>query len=413
MKVERGFAVSEPMQQEMDSTVYIQMLGGFQLTVGDKVISDSISHTRQLWNLLEYLIAFRNNTISQNELVEALWPDNGSENPANALKNLVYRIRTLFASHGIPCAKEFIVFRHGAYHWNNALPCQVDTEDFENLAKAALQASCAEEKVDIYMRAMELYKGDFLPGSGYEEWAVPLTGYYRSVYFKCVYEAVTLLIDLGRFDDIAVICERAAVIDPFEEKAHRYLIFALLKQNKQSAALEHYSHVTDLFYRELGVKPSEAMRDLYREITKSVNSIETDLSIIKEDLCERSMVESAFYCDYEVFKNLYRLEARAAARTGQSVFIGLLTVTDGENNVPELKLLGGIMDNLLQIIRQSLRKGDVVSRFSTTQYVVMLPALTFENGRMVLDRIHRKYKVAYRTKNVKLHTTLQPLDPVM
>ena len=38
--------------------------------------------------------------------------------------------------------------------------------------------------------------------------------------------------------------------------------------------------------------------------------------------------------DYEVFKNMYRLEARVAARTGQAVFLGLLTLLDENDSAP-------------------------------------------------------------------------------
>lgn len=398
---------------ENETVFHIEMLGGFKLTVGDKVISDTISRTHQLWNLLEYLIAFRHKTISQEELIAALWPNDDSENPANALKNLVYRIRSTFTSHGLPHAKEIITFYHGAYRWNNDLPCVVDTEEFERLCKeAANPVQPAGERIARYREALQLYRGDFLPTSGYEEWVVPLSSYYRSAYFKCVYECCELLMLSERYDDVRMICERANAIDPFEERAHLCLIHALVRQNKQSAALEHYNYVTDLFYRELGVKPSEAMRDLYREILKTVNSVETDLGIIKENLREHSQAQSAFYCDYEVFKNLYRLEARAAARTGQSIFIALFTLTDLRSNIPETKVLGTVMDQLLSTIRTSLRRGDVVSRFSTTQYVLMLPALTFENGQMVMDRITRRFWQEHKGAPVKIHTTLQPLDPV-
>lgn len=50
----------------------------------------------------------------------------------------------------------------------------------------------------------------------------------------------------------------------------------MIHQGKQQQALSHYNYVTDLFYRELGVSPSEPLRNLYREISKTVNSVETD-----------------------------------------------------------------------------------------------------------------------------------------
>lgn len=400
------------MSESNQPMIHIHMLGGFELQVEDKLISDSISHTRQLWNLLEYLIAYRHKSITQQELIEALWPNNNSENPTNALKNLVYRIRTVFTQHNIPYAKELIRFSHGSYCWNNDLSCAVDTEEFERLSREARTDCEPSLRAEKYMKALSFYKGDFLPNSCYEQWVAPLAAYYRTLYFKCVYETSLLLMDLKRYGDLGRICQKAIKIDPFEERAHKYLIYSLIKQDKQTQALDHYNEVTELFYRELGVRPSESMRGLYREITKSVKSVEADLDVIKEDLREGSMVEHAFYCDYEVFKNLYRIEARSATRKGQSIFIGLFTVTDRNNNVPEPKALSVIMDQLLNSIRRSLRKGDVVSRFSSTQFVLMLPTVTYENGQMVLERICKKFRASYHNKNVKLHTNLQPIDPI-
>ncbi|MEM1483339.1 BTAD domain-containing putative transcriptional regulator [Oscillospiraceae bacterium PP1C4] len=401
-------------EQSTDRAILIRMLGGFQLVVDDRKISDSINRTRQLWNLLGYLIAFRHKTVPQEALIEALWPDDRSEHPATALKNLVYRIRNIFCAHDIPNAKEMIIFYHGTYCWNNHLNCVVDTEQFEQLKHIADDVSLPPElRVERYLEAIDLYKGNFLPASCYEEWVIPLASYYRSLYFKCVYEANTLLNKLKRFDCIQTICEKAIIIDPFEERAHKYLIYALVKQNHQQEALKHYHYVCDLFYRELGVKPSESMRNLYSEIAKSVHSVETDLDIIKEDLIEHRVADGAFYCDYEVFKNMYQLEARVASRTGQSVFLGLLTVTNSEGNVPEKALLCKAMGRLLETICGSLRKGDIVSRFSSSQYVLMLPTLTFENGQMVMHRICKHFREENHLSDIKVSTTLQPLDPIM
>lgn len=404
----------EQIRQAMPETIQIQMFGGFKITIGDKVLSDSDNHSQQMWNLLEYLIAYRNETISTQSLVESLWPDDKSNNPANALKNLVYRIRTMFTSSGITYGRELIRYSHSTYSWNNQFACQVDTEQFENLCKQAGNEQLpAQSRIALYLRAFSIYQGDFLPNSSYRAWAMPFFHAFRSLYFKSIYEAIELLLVCKQYKDLEIICKQAVMIDPFEERAHQYLIFALVKQEKQSQALEHYNQLTDLFYRELGVSVSQEVRDLYREIVKTQNNIETDLSVIKEDLCEHEKVNGAFFCEYEVFKCMYRVEARTASRSGQSVFIALLTITDQDNQVPETSHLSKAMDQLLQSAYQSLRKGDIVSRFSATQYVLMLPTLTYENCQRVIARIAKRFKLDFRSKDIKLHTTLQPLEPLL
>lgn len=398
----------EASNQKID----IRMLGRFSISQGQLSISDSYNRTHQLWNLLEYLIAFRSKTVSQEELITVLWPDESSENPANALKNLIYRIRTTFSGYGFPFARDMILFHRGSYHWNNSLDCVVDVEEFDRLIAEGTAAGSAERKLGCFMEAIALYEGDFLPGSSCEEWVISLSACYRSKYFSCAFETMNLLMERKAYEEVRRIAEKAIVVDPFEEHAHAYLIRTLIQQDKQSQALDHYRHVTDLFYRELGVKPSETLRSLYREITKSVNNVESDLDMIREDLAEHNAPSGAYCCDYEVFKNMYRVEARAASRSGEAIFVGLLTVTDLDNNIPELRLLARVMDHLLECIRVSLRKGDVVSRFSPTQYVLMLPTLTYENGEMVLERICRRFRQEFRNRDFRIHTTLQPLLPV-
>jgi DNA-binding SARP family transcriptional activator len=404
------------MQQETGHTdvIEIKMFGGFRIAVGEHSIQDSSMRTHQLWHLIEYLIAFRNKTISQDEIIGALWPEGEIDNPSNALKNLVYRIRTTFTGHGIPFAKEMIIYHRGSYQWNNALNVQVDTEQFEKYYKAALDEELGDDgRIDIYLKAIDLYEGNFLPASCYESWVIPIASYYHLIYFKCVYAVLELLERQERFEEIEVICSRAQMIDQFEESIHRYYMRALISQGKQQQALAHYSFVTDLFFRELGVSPSAEMRELYREIVKTVHDVVIDLGVIQEDLKEPGELGGAFYCEYEVFKNLYRLEARTAARTGQSIFISLLTI---EPDIPgrslDIRQQSKIMDSLYDIIQSSLRRGDVYARFSAAQYVLMLPTLTYENCEMVMGRIIKRYRQAYRPKGISIHAKIHPLDPI-
>ena len=83
--------------------IRIKMLGEFQVTVNGAVVGDS-TRSNQIWNLLQYLVAFRHKVITQEELIDAMWED-GTGDPVGALKNRVYRIRNLFAQTGVPGAR--------------------------------------------------------------------------------------------------------------------------------------------------------------------------------------------------------------------------------------------------------------------------------------------------------------------
>ena len=122
-------------------------------------------------------------------------------------------------------------------------------------------------------------------------------------------------------------------------------------------ALEHYNYVTNLFYREMGVDISTSMENLYQTLITNVNSVEMDLNVIKSDLKEAVKTKGAFWCDYNIFKNIYRIHARSIQRTGQSIFLVLLTVTDNEGNILSNDTGKVPVERLKNAILTSLRQG--------------------------------------------------------
>lgn len=401
------------MLQETERHYQIQLLGSFRVQCGSGELNESAGRMQQVWNLLEYLIVFRNSSISQSALIDALWPYDGSDNPSNALKNLAYRARTLLSKAFPEETAPFIVFKRNAYSWNNDLSCSVDIEELERSWKIASSDTLPnEERLAHYNRALDLYHGQFLPKSGAEEWTLPLRAYYRSIYLECVDKACVLLLNANRPGEVIRICGQATSLEPFEERLHELLIRGYLEAENHTQALAHYYQVTNMFYSELGIKVSDSITNLYREITKSVSNVEADLRIIEQQLHESEAVPGAFFCDYEVFRNIYRIQSRSILRTGQSFMLALLTVSDGQDNVPNTQLLTSAMEALRTITVESLRRSDVVSRFSPSQYVLLLGCLTYENGELVLRRICNKFSRRYRSGQVKLHTNLHPLQPV-
>ena len=138
---------------------------------------------------------------------------------------------------------------------------------------------------------------------------------------------------------------------------------------------------------------------------------EMNLEIIKEKLAEEPSA-GCFYCEFEFFKAIYRLEARSAARTGQSVYIGLLTLMNASgNDLPNQKTMNRVMDALYSTIRRTLRRGDIFTRYSLNQYLIMLPTTTFETSNMVMERLKRAYRKEFPNTPVQLIGRTTPVTP--
>lgn len=398
----------------MESQLQINMLGGFSLQYNGKVIDYQKSRSHKLWLILEYLITFRDKEITQSELIELLWGDDFTENPANTLKTLLHRLRNMLDELKFAPSKEMIIYNRGVYAWNNKLNFVVDTDQFTSLCILGDEEEDVNRKIDYYLNALEYYKGDFLPKSSLEAWVVPINAYYHSEFLRVVQSSVELLKEQGRSYDVITVCQQAVAIDPYDESLHYELIQAMLDTGGQQAALAHYEHVVDLFYSEFGINLSDALTDLYKEIIKESNGIEVDLSLIRDRLQEEDGRPGAFYCEYSLFKEIYHLETRSASRNGQSIYLCLMSVTDGNNEMLDNKRQqNSAMSQLHSAIQYSLRRGDVFTRYSVSQYLIMLPTVSFENGEMVLKRIQKNFKKENPHSKAIITYKLQPLTPQM
>ena len=393
-----------------DNKVYVSMLGGFELKYCNKQISENSNRSKKMWNLLAYIITYRNVPILQSEFIDNLWPDEESSNPVNALKTSLFRIRTILEE--IATSKEqFIVSSRGSYQWNPAIECVVDVQEFERLCKLASDTNLDDnDRIKYYSEAINLYKGDFLPKLSAELWVIPLATHYHALYLESSKALIELLEKKELYEDMVSYCLEAIKIEGFDEKLHCLLVRAFMRQGNNTAALNHYEKATEILYNNLGVKPSDELRALYFEIIKTQKTLEMNLDRIIDNLKEAEYKPGAFVCDYGIFQEIYRIEARQSTRDGRSVYIALLTVFNSKSELPPLDELTRVMPRLLTSIKDCLRRGDVIAKYSGAQYVIMLPNINYEDGIMVMDRIVNNYYKNNRKSLLQLKYKLSQIN---
>lgn len=394
-----------------ESVIYVNMLGEFSISIGDEVIIDQNNQAKKPWSLLEYLITFRGRDIPVEELIDLFWKDESSNNPAGALKTLMFRVRKLLEPLEYP-THELIVQNRKAYGWTKEFTTICDTDRFEELCvQTEASVLSDEELLPLCLEAFTIYKGNFLPKSEWESWAAPIHTYYHTLYQKLLNRTLLLLDDRKDYPTIIDVCQRAIAIDPYLECAHYYLIYALYQSGNQQMALEHYQRVNDMFYNEFAITPSIRFKELYKLISDKKHGITMDLSTIREILLEGSTHKGAFSCEASVFRDIYQLETRAIERTGDSIYLCLLTISNLKGELLKPAVQTRAMDELGESIRNSLRRGDIFSRYSVSQYLMLLPTATYENGEKVLKRIIQNFKKEYSRKDLSITYSLQSVTP--
>jgi len=386
------------------------MFGEMVLEHNGNVVRTSSKHAKKVWGFLEYLFAHRHKIVTLDEVVEVLWPSEEERvlNPANTLKTILFRARTLLNT--LQYDEDIIAYSRGSYQIYPNVEIVCDFELFDELIKEAQKESLSdEEKLELMLKALEYYKNDFLVKSAYEAWVIPLNTYYRSIYIKAILDVVALLEKKENWSEIITICHEAISIDPYFEDFHRLIINALVKSGSYSAAIDHYSYITNFFFTQLGITPSEELTSLYKQVRQVDNVTEMDLVAIRESLNEIDSHKGAFYCEYEFFKDVYRIEVRTAARNGHSAYIGLLSVTGLDGEKLSLRKLNNAMNMLYDAIQETLRRSDVFTRYSVSQYLIMISTVSFETGEMVVDRILQKFYKDHPKSSVKIDLRIQPL----
>lgn len=403
--------LTENMKDNSSGVFNVTMFGSFDIEYCGKHMIQNIGRSKKLNALLAYLLYNRGKVIPQSDIINHIWAEGNSLDPINALKNLVYRLRKLLVKEsGFPDL-DYIIFAKNTYFWNTEINVKIDIEDFsEYIRKALLLDTPDELKLRLLNKAFDLYKGEFLNALIGETWVLSLTTYYFNMFLSCVHHLTALNEKEKKFNENIDICYKALSYNPFEEQIHLYLIKTFVKSGLLNKAISHYDYMSGMFYKELGIMPSQELKLAYKEIITKTDFEESDIETIKEELAERTEIEGAYFCDYDTFKHIYRIEARSLPRNGHAIYICLFTMANLNGSLDE-KIMINIVRSFGDSILSCLRGGDVFSKYSKNQYIVMLKSITYENCETVMKRIITKFAKEPAAKHYRIAYKLMPLDP--
>lgn len=392
--------------------IQVHMLGEFTIRYGENVISDTETRSRKVWNLLAYLIYNHDRIISQQKLIDLLWgEDSSSADPKNVMRITLHRARTMLDQLYEGAGKELIVYKNGGYAWNSEIATEIDCIRFLQLVQA--EAADDEARLCNLTEALHLYQGAFLPRQSSEMWAIPTSTHFQTRFLNITMEAADMLAECGRYKEAVIICRKAAETEPYHEPLYQRLIQCLAASGDLKGATKVFDKLSKRLSDDFGIQPSEETRSAYRGATMSPKERQLPVEEILDDLQEPEALAGAMQCDYDYFKVLCFAESRAMERNQNETHVALISVANSEANGRKKGDTDKIMDKLGEKLRQNLRRGDVISRCSATQYIVMLLNANYENSCMVCRRLIASFKQSEPAAAENLNFIVQPLTSGM
>ncbi len=385
--------------------LYIRMFGNFSLRSQHGYISSDNSRSKKVWLLLAYLLCKRGHPVSRNELIRLFWGNASNHNPENALKTTLHRARTLLNQLWPSAGYELIIWNNGNYSWNPDIPLSADVDEFVRLSQKDERDE--PQWLQDVLDALSLYRGDFLSSLPTETWIIPLTAYYHNLYIQNVLDVVPFLFNQNRHQEAADICRKALSAEPYHEPLHCLFMQTLLALGDFNGAAAVYEEFRDRLFFDLGIKPGDEARAIYRAAT-TVSSQALSIDIVLEHLQETDAKAGALQCEFDYFKILCYAESRGMARTGKTTHISILTVSDSIRPLTRQNL-DTAMERLGEQIRLTLRRGDAFSRCSASQFIILIPHANYENSCMISRKILNAFTRRYPNCPARIDFNVHPL----
>ena len=384
----------------------VNSLGKFQLTDGNVVVNEDDLRSIMLSKLLMYILLYRDKTLTTEDIATAIWQDEEIDNPAGALKNLMYRLRKNLAKYF--GNQDFILTNRGSYRWNTDVEVNLDIEQFEKLINEAKQENVYERAILMYEQAIAIYQGDFMTKLTDMHWILTLNTYYHSLYLTCVKALSELYLKMERYEEVERICTDALKLENADEQLYCYQIEARMHCGKINLAFDSYDEARIIMEKELGIRKTTILNKVYEELMAiSKGGVSYNISEVKKDI-EEENPSGVFLCGYPIFKEIYHLEVRKSTRSDSPENLVLLTLEPKKEDTKEVAefRIKQAMNGLEETICECLRVGDVAAKYSDSQFILLLPTCTKDLAMLVANRIVSKMyekNSKYKKVNVKIN----------
>lgn len=373
---------------EQKRTLYIQTLGTVRLTLEGRTISLHTSITGKAFQLFLLLAYTGTRGVTRTALQDALY-DRKTTDAANALRINASRLRKLLLQSELP-AHNYIVVDKNVYYLTEPEytgDFQVDVVLLEQLWEKIQKETEISAKRELLEKACKLYEGEFLPALSGEVWVENLRGRFQEIYFNCVQFLCEILKQQQDYKSLVRVTADAMRLYPTEEWA-KLKMDGFVGLQKYKEAMEAYKDAVKDIFSEQGMAVSDQMWERFKSLNQYIENQPRNLENIKEWLCEKERIPGAYCCSYPGFIDCYRMEARAAERKKRHGMLMICTIRDRQGAViTEAEKLQEYMDKLDQCVCVTLRRGDIYTRYSRDQILILVNDLKPEKAVSVENRI--------------------------
>ncbi|MCR5556183.1 MAG: hypothetical protein K6F75_01305 [Butyrivibrio sp.] len=382
-----------------DSRIKLQinLFGGLSITYEGKDVSIGKNKTSKYIQLLEIVWLNGAEGISRDKLINTLYDREEQSNINNSFNNLIYQMHKQLQKSGLPEA-EYIVCKNGSFYTDENVEIVSDAVSFIENVKAARETKNQDKEILHYKNAFDLYKSELLPELSTQEWVIIKSVQLQKMYAECVISLGTYYENRKDYDSMYKIYKKASELYP-DDEWQIGMINSLIGVDNYKEAYRVYNETVRYYTDELGITPSNDLIECYDKMSRQITNMPNKILQIRDDIIERRESldrddTGAYDCSYPSFIDAYHILSRNMERSGQSVYMMLLTIVDYEGKkIANQNKLDSKNKLLQEAISITLRQGDTYCKYSSSQFLLLLVGTSKESCKTVYRRILNKYKM--------------------
>ncbi|MCR5101816.1 MAG: bacterial transcriptional activator domain-containing protein [Butyrivibrio sp.] len=370
------------------------MLGNFVVRYQGKEVVLGRNTTSKFVQILQIVWLSGKDGISKELLIKSLYDVESQANINNSFNNVIYQMRRQMIKAGLP-DRNYIKKKGGVFYTDENIDIKVDVLDFKELCYQAEKETDEEKKYDMYMEALALYKGDLLPDLNTEIWVITESAQLEKMFKEAVSYAGAYARKDKSYDIMYRIYTKAAEIHP-DQYWQVDQIDALILMGYFKEANSLYDKTVRFYSDEMGIPISEKMLECYERMSEKIVNEPGKITEIQSDIRQKNRPEEkdlAYNCSYPGFIDAYHVLCRNMERSGYSVFMMLCTIVDYEGKVIQNEeKLKQRSEALKKAIAVTLRQGDTYTKYSESQYLILLVGTSQEDCEIIYKRLVNKLK---------------------
>lgn len=397
----------------MKDTIKVQMFGNFRMDYnGSPLVAEKMHKESQFNRLMQVMMHYADKGIAKDKLEELVIGERDLDAPHTALRVIVYKTKQKLTQLGLP-GENLIYLDGGMYYWTSDIKVEEDAREFEECFEkirelddtTQSQEEIDEQKLQLYLKAFYLYKGEFLAPYTGETWIAQEAKRYHQMFCECVENAAGIVRKRKEWKMLEMLGNYATKVDPLNEW-ELLTMEGMVETRRYDEASEFYSKVVDYYLKECGIYPSARLMEILEKYSNQMNHTYEILENIQEGMNEEDDEKNTggYFCSYPVFRGIYQTSVRMMDRTDVPVYLMLCTLVDKNGKqIQSESEMNKYSRQLKDCIGESIRHSDVYAKYGKIQFLILLTGISRENCELVQNRINYQFRRKQPRASVKYH----------